>query len=137
VLLFPTNKVTTYSPNNRTVVLTHQAGSVDVFLPATTQAVVRTKNSGAYLQTQASVSASMARTPAGVLTITTTNPHGLVVGQQVLVENASATGAVPAITAGSTTVTSASPGSFFSLITPGVSNPRTKPTQVLLLDGSV
>lgn len=137
VLLFPTNKINTYSPNNRTVVLTHQAGSTQIFLPATTQAVVRTKGSGAYLQTQTPVAASIARTPAGVLTVTTTNPHGLVTGQQVLIENASATGEVPAITAGTTTATSASLGSFFSTITPGVSNPRTKSTQVLLLDGSV
>lgn len=71
--------------------------TLDVILPATTQAVGRTQNTAAYLHIGNSQSiASASRTTAGVLTVTTATAHGLAANDWVYIDGLFATmGALP------------------------------------------
>jgi hypothetical protein len=76
--------------DRRTVVVSQHNGQADIVIPATSQAVNRTEDSGAYLpaNTELSVS-SIYRNVDGLVTVTTSTNHGMVVGDRFQIEGAS------------------------------------------------
>lgn len=116
-LFFRPFKSTIYSSVSP-VIVSNNGNEIDFTLPATSQAVSRTKNSAAYLQPIKSLSiSSIVQTPDGNVTITSPN-HGLVVGNQIIVDGVNVSIGIPPINAGNSTTTSSSLGSVCSLITP-------------------
>lgn len=93
LMLFRPVKRTIYD-HSRHVIVTQSGSEIDVVIPATTQAVSRTPSDGAYLKAQDEVDITSAiRTPDGTVTVSTTTPHGLQIGQSVFVDDMEPTGA--------------------------------------------
>lgn len=88
--------------SGRTVVLAQgENGSIDVTLPATTEAVGRDEFTAAYLPARDTIAiSSCVITGDGVAHVTTATDHGLSVGNQVIVEGLWADATQPATLAG-------------------------------------
>lgn len=108
VLFFrPTVKNIHADDHRLTLVAQTIDGIADVIIPATTQAVGRTIKSAAYGQLRESFGvSSFIRAASGLVTVTTTANHGLVAGQQVMVEETWGGTAGPTITVGNIASTS-------------------------------
>jgi hypothetical protein len=125
IIFFTPTKSTINDNGSRAVIVSQtQPGVVDVQLPATTSVVGRTIKTGAYGVTPAILGVSSAtRNPAGVLSITTTSNHNLVVGNQVLIDGFSQSGVAPTTVAGNgASTTDASLATIWSAVAdmPGV-----------------
>jgi hypothetical protein len=118
VLFFHPVKKAVHNGGTRTVVVSQiDDGQTDLVIPATTQAVNREPGTGAYALDNPSFAATLVRNWATV-TATTTDPHGLTVGQQVLIDQAYADGS-PVVHAGDGTgLTDSSLGTIWSVVAP-------------------
>lgn len=106
LLYFRPTKQTTQKAPTRAVVVSQGAGAARVLLPATTAAVGRAVDSGAYVQARSSATiTAMTRLPSGLVTVTAPS-HGFPLPTadlptiQVYIDNARATVGKPSITAG-------------------------------------
>lgn len=118
------NDLMFFRPVRRTIydqprhVIVAQAGkAVDVVIPATTQAVERTPSDAAYLKAQPAVVIDLAiRTPDGTVTVTTHVPHGLSVGDVIIIDEMVPTGGSAPVDAGTAS------GDFSSNVATGVTD---------------
>jgi len=118
------------------VLLSQNGVGFDVQLPATSQAVSRTKNSGAYFQPVSTLAiSSIVRTIDGTVTVTTSAPHGLSVGQQLIIDGINVTSTAPAINAGTASTTSSSLSTVSSTLTAATWTVRTGPSLAAIPNG--
>lgn len=88
---------------DRTVVVAEtRRGELEVRLPATTQAVNRSEFLAAYLNDTAALPVSAISRVGSTVTVETSSPHGLEVGDQLLVREATCESTSPVIVAGTT-----------------------------------
>jgi hypothetical protein len=114
---FFTPKVsTTLNSGDQTVAVTSTTQNVvDVRIPATTQAVNRDYTNAAYLKNNDAVELSYyLRDEDGLLTVTTSEPHGFSADNQVLLEELRPQRALPWVTANTSVATGSSYTSFWS-----------------------
>ncbi len=87
ILFFAATKKTIQSQPRMATAIQGSASTVDVILPATTDAIERVPNSGAYLHQQPSIDIlSGSRGPNGIVTLTTDGDHNLVAGDWIFVD---------------------------------------------------
>ncbi len=87
-----------YEPNGRTVIVSQSVpGRIDISIPATTAAVNRTLQDGAYLHVNAAQDIIRYQRDPGTVTLTFASPHGLSVGQQVYIDGAQPATSIPFI----------------------------------------
>lgn len=100
LMFFRPTKRTVYD-EPRHVIVGQSDEQCDVLIPATTQAVVRGPGTGAYLKVSDALEVeSLVRTPGNIVTIETSDPHGLAEGDQVIIDGVLPTGTAPSVTAG-------------------------------------
>jgi len=118
LLYFRPTKKTIHATADRAVIVSVPGDEVDISLPATSQAVSRQENSGAYGQVRDSIIVSSLLRQNN--TVTATAPlHGLSVDDWIYIDGAIGTLGLPTITTGNgTTTTSYSLASVASVITP-------------------
>lgn len=111
LMFFRPTKASNNRSNGRTVIVGQSEDDrVTIRLPATTAAVIRSEHSGAYLHTNPDIVAEASMVGAdGSWVIPTATAHGLVAGQQVIVDGVYPTLVAPATVAG-TNASSGLPG---------------------------
>ena len=92
-------KQSIYEPNGRTVIVSQSVpGRVDINIPATSSAVNRNLANGAYIHANAGNTVERyQRTAGGLVTLTFSAPHGLLVGQQIYIDRVQPAFSVPFI----------------------------------------
>ena len=101
VLFFSPDLKTIHVDYHRTVVVSQGEGTLRILLPATTQAVNRAPLLAAYPSCPTPLSVtSLVRSPSGLVTCTTSTPHGLFSGGQVIVDGATCDLVPPSIHVG-------------------------------------
>lgn len=133
----PTKKVPASAVAGGAVVVADSGTTLQVVIPATSQAVGRGPGTGAYVPAAAAVAVTGAtRAPGGTVTLTAPN-HGLAAGSWFIADGVRGALGVPAVTAGNgTTTTSYSVASTWSDFTPAQVS-RIWNVVVALADGRV
>jgi len=100
VMFFRPNKYTIYSTPRRALV-SQTPGHNDIIIPATTQAVIRKKTTGAYAQVNTAVAiSSVLRTNASTVDVVTATAHGLTVDGWAYIDGVLPRVLLPTISAG-------------------------------------
>lgn len=108
-------KQDSYIGPTTSVVVADLPTGLDVILPATSPAVSRTSATASYLHTPTTHTITSAEAIDGVLTVNTSLSHGLIVGQQVYLEDLVASSSLPTITPASSGVSASSVANTWSV----------------------
>lgn len=98
---FRPSRQTIHQSDSRTVVVAQTSlNQVDVRLPATTQAVGRGILTASYVHDTEPLALSGLQRLGSIVSVVTSSPHGLSVGDQIFVDEAYGSSTAPAVTAG-------------------------------------
>lgn len=100
MIFYRPNRQTIHGSGSRAVIVAVPGPVIDVQLPATSQAVGRTEFIAAYGQVQTAIPLASIMKASGTITATTTAPHGLSVGSQVIIDSVIADISVPPVFTG-------------------------------------
>ncbi len=98
LMVFRPVRQTTRAGREREVIVAVPGEEVDIVLPATSVAVGRAPYTAAYGQANTELTISSLKRVAGVVSVTTDDSHGLVVGNQVLIDGAYPSYELPPVT---------------------------------------
>lgn len=117
LMVFAPTRRTIHTTPERAVMVASLVDEIDIVLPATSQAVGREATKAAYGQVGTGVLVSLTtleRIGSGLVTVDTVDPHGLVAGGQVFIDNVWGSPVIPDIEAGSSGLSEYSKGSIWS-----------------------
>ena len=136
-LFFRPTKRTIQRSDGRTVIVSQsRPNEVDVVVPATTQAVGRTVNTGAYGQISALVDVASVSRVGGVVTVGVTGTNTVAAGDQILVDGVVGNRVAPSITAGTSSIAACSLSTLWSALEPDIEFCAINQTLTRLADGT-
>jgi hypothetical protein len=101
MIFFRPTRKTIHTSRERAVVVSSLPDEVDIVLPATSQAVGRSKTKASYGQLNAGSAITSLERIEGIVSVTTATNHGLAIGDQVMIDGVFGATTIPGTVAGS------------------------------------